>query len=153
MAIPKTVGTELLSGVIGSLSHWGPMRVRSALLNTTVEANNVFGSAYTFRDATVETVQAGGVGVFAGIMVHPKAYRDGEFQVNGSTGEFLDMGEIYVQVAGAAVSKIGDLVYFVPATGALTATATGNTLVPNARFERHAPSPQTPQLAVIRLTN
>jgi hypothetical protein len=153
MAISKTVNANLLSGVVGALSHWGPMRARTAILDTATEANNVFGRAFTFRDAAVETVQAGGAGAFAGIMVHPKAYRTGGFQPNGSVGEFLDMGEIFVEVAGAAASTIGAPVYFIPATGALTATATDNTLVPNAKFERHLPSAATPQLAVIRLTN
>lgn len=157
MAIPTTIQDGLVSGVVGTLSHWGPMRARTAVLESDDAENNVFGRAFTFNDQDVESVQAGGDGVFAGIMVHPEAHRVDEFQPNGYVGEFLDMGEIYVEVAGAASSEIGDPVYFIEATGELT-TAAGeapdaNTVVPNARIERHLPSSQTPNLVVIRLTN
>lgn len=165
MAIPTSIATGLISGIVGALSHWGPMRARTAVINSETEANNVFGRAFTFEDQTVETVQAGGDGVFAGILVHPEAHKiTADGVPNGYVGEFLDMGEIYVQVEGAADAAIGDPVYFVPETGALTATdgsdpgaeppvAATNTEVPNARIERHLPSAETPNLVVIRLTN
>lgn len=156
MAIPTSISNGLVSGVVGTLSHWGPMRVRTAVINTTVPENNVFGRAFTFADESVESVQAGGAGTFAGIMVHPEAHKIADEMPNGYVGEFLDMGEIFVEVADAASAEIGDPVYFIEATGALT-TAAGadpaNTQVPNARIERHLPSAETPNLVVIRLTN
>lgn len=158
MAIPTSIATGLISGIVGALSHWGPSRVRTAVIDSTAEANNVFGRAFTFADQADETVQAGGEGVFAGILVHPEAHKIAAAGVpNGYFGEFLDMGEIYVEVAEAAAAEIGDPVYFVPATGALTTVAgvapDANTQVPNARIERHLPSAETPNLVVIRLTN
>ena len=153
MAIPTSISNGLVSGIVGALSHWGPMRARTAVINTTVPANNVFGRAFTFADESVESVQAGGTGTFAGIMVHPEAHKIAATMPNGYVGEFLDMGEIYVEVADADEAEIGDPVYFIPATGALTTVATDNTQVPNARIERHLPSAETPNLVVIRLTN
>ena len=161
MAIPTSIRDGLISGAVGTLSHWGPMRARTAVIDTEDESNNVFGRAFTFADETVESVQAGGDGTFAGILVHPEAHKITENGVpNGYVGEFLDMGEIFVEVAGADAAAIGDPVYFVAATGELTTAeddggdpAVANTQVPNARIERHLPSAETPNLVVIRLTN
>lgn len=152
MAIPTSISEGMISGIVGTLSHWGPMRVLTAVIDSTDEANNVFGRAFTYADESVETVQAGGEGFFAGILVHPEAWKLGETQENGSIGEFLDMGEIYVEVDGADASSIGDPVYYA-ADGSLTAAAEGGTEVPNARIARHLPSAETPNLVLIRLTN
>lgn len=153
MPIPNTISEGMISGVVGTLSHWGPMRVLTAVIDSADESNNVFGRAFTYNDETVETVQAGGAGFFAGILVHPEAWKLGDNQENGSIGEFLDMGEIFVEVDDADASSIGDPIYFVPATGALTTVALDNTEVPNARIARHLPSAETPNLVLIRLTN
>lgn len=152
--IPKTVANGMMSGVVGELSHWGPTRARPAVLNSTSAENNVFGRAFTYEDEEAETVQAGGDGTFAGIMFHPKAHMIEDYGVpNGAASEFLIMGELFAQVAEASAAKFGDKVYFVPATGELTTVAEDNTEVPNATFERHLPSAETPNLAIIRLTN
>lgn len=152
--IPTTIQNGLISGVVGTLSHYGPMRARTGVLDSATQANNVFGRAFTFNDDEVESFQAGGGGQFAGILVNPHAYFiEGQSVANGTPVELLDMGEIFVQLAGVADAEIGDPVYYVPATGALTLVATDHTLVPNCRLERHLPSPQTPHLAIIRLTN
>jgi hypothetical protein len=45
----------------------------------------------------------------------------------------MDRGSIWV-LASVAVA-VGDPVYYVPATGVLTNVATGNTLIPNAKWE------------------
>ena len=151
MAIPKTVQDGLISGVVGTISHAGPTRCRAAVLDSASDKNNIFGYAFTFKDG--DTVQAGGAGAFAGVMIHPHAYRLDEHQPNGSYCEFLDMGEVFVSVKDSGESKIGDKVYYVAATGELTTVKEGNTLVPNCVFERHLPSAETPNLCVIRLTN
>src|SRR5690606_32815615 len=117
MAIPNTARTALLSGFPGNLSHDGPTRAASCVLKTTTEANNVFGRAFTYEDADKETVQAGGTGVFAGIMINPKAYAiDTDYAANGTVAEFLTMGEVYVEIKGSSPA-IGNKVYFIPATG------------------------------------
>lgn len=154
MAIPYTAINQLVSGIPGEQAFDGPTRALAALLNTTTEANNVFGRAFTYRDEAVESVQAGGTGLFAGIMINPKAYLlDVGYALNGTQAEFGFMGEWFVSLTTTGAT-IGDLIYFVNATGELghgTAGA-GQTQIPNAVVSRHNVSPETPTLAVIRLT-
>lgn len=153
MAIQTVVPTELISGIPGEISHDGPTRALSAIINSASEANNVFGRAFTYADESVETVEAGGTGLFAGIMINPKAYNIGSGPLNGSQGEFLFMGEVYVELSTTGAT-IGDPIYFVNATGALGhgTAAAGQTQIAGAVVSRHNVSPQTPTLAVIRLT-
>lgn len=152
--IPTTIQDGLVSGIVGTRSHYGPLRGRTGVLASDDESNNVFGRAFTFVDEELETFQAGGGGYFAGILIHPHAYAiDGPTVRNGTPVELVDMDEVYVELEGAAGATFGDPVYYVPATGELTLTELDNVLVPNARVERHLPSPQTPNLAIIRLTN
>lgn len=154
MAIPYTAINEPVSGIPGEQAFDGPTRALTALLDSTTEANNVFGRAFTYTDESVESVQAGGTGLFAGIMINPKAYLlDVEYARNGTQSEFGFMGEWYVQLSTTG-GTIGDPIYFVNATGVLghgTAGA-GQTQIPNAVISRHNVSPQTPTLAVVRLT-
>ncbi len=154
MAIPYTAINQLVSGIPGEQAFDGPVRALAALLNTTTEANNVFGRAFTYNDEAVESVQAGGTGLFAGIMINPKAYLlDVEYARNGTQAEFGFMGEWFVQLATTGAT-IGDLIYFTNTTGALghgTAGA-GQTQIVGAVVSRHNVSPETPTLAVIRLT-
>ena len=77
MAIPNTVANGMISGVIGEISHYGPTRVTAAVISSADETKNLFGRAYTYKDDSVESVQVGGDGAFAGIMINPKAYRIG----------------------------------------------------------------------------
>lgn len=150
MAIPNTARVRILSGIPGNISHDGPTRVMTAILNSATETNNVFGRAFTYNDNNVETVQAGGAGVFAGIMIHPKAYTiDTENAKNGTTAELLTMGEVYVQLGTSG--SIGDPVSFDPATGVVSAGATGGTVIQGASIARHQPSAEAPNLAVISL--
>ena len=155
MAIPNKIYDRMVSGVIGEVAFDGPTRARTAILSSTDETNNLFASAYTFTDVSATTVAAGGAGVFAGLMISPKANGSGELYVpNGEQSEFLDMGEIYADVDGAdETTAIKTPVYYIPATGKLTITSTDNTLVPNCVIERNAPSAVTPTLCVLRLTN
>ena len=154
MAIPHTAINELVSGIPGEQAFDGPTRALTALLDSTTEANNVFGRAFTYTDESVESVQAGGTGLFAGIMINPKSYLlDVEYARNGTQSEFGFMGEWYVQLSTTG-GTIGDPIYFVNATGALGhgTAAAGQTQIPNAVISRHNVSPQTPTLAVVRLT-
>ncbi|HAT3766916.1 TPA: hypothetical protein I8636_003568, partial [Morganella morganii] len=117
MAIPNTVANGMISGVIGEISHYGPTRVTAAVISSADETKNLFGRAYTYKDDSVESVQVGGDGAFAGIMINPKAYRIGEeYARNGTQGEFLTMGEINAEIT-AGVKKINAPVVFSPADG------------------------------------
>jgi len=157
MSIPTKVTRGLKAGVIGTFAFSGPRRARAAVLDSADEKNNVFGHAFTIKESKTskeEVVEAGGKGHFAGIMVNPhvNAIADNGLAFNGTQGEFVDMGEIYVAVEGATESKIGTKVYY-KEDGSLTVTEESNTLVPNCIIERHNPSKEEPNLCVIRLTN
>ena len=146
--IPNTARTTLLSGIPGNISHDGPTRAASAIIDSATEANNVFGRAFTYKAGT-DDVQAGGTGAFAGILINPKAYAiDVEYARNATVSEFLSMGEVYVQLANDG--NIGDPVSFAPATGIISAGEAG-TVIPGAHITRHEPSAETPRLAVIAL--
>ena len=141
----SAVGIYNALGVAGDLAFSGPMRAAPYNLVST-PLSNVVGYAYTVTsgaDPSVAsgsplagTARVGGTGVFAGILVNPKAY-----PLIGSTsnalaaslavpentiGELLTMGYIYVSLPGPAV--IGDLVTYDPLTGAL------NSIAPQAEF-------------------
>jgi C-terminal processing protease CtpA/Prc len=153
MAIPNTVANGMISGVIGEISHYGPTRVTAAVLSSADEKKNLFGRAYTYNDDSVESVQVGGDGAFAGIMINPKAYRIGEeYARNGTQGEFLTMGEINTEIT-AGVKRINAPVVFSPDDGSLSAKATaeaGDLVI--GFVSRHIESPESPHLCVIRLT-
>ena len=154
MAIPFQIPAGMISGVPGEVAFDGPTRATTAVVDSDA-VPFVIGYAATYKDEAVESVQAGGAGLFAGIIIHPKAYAiESTTLREGSQCELLTMGEVYVQLATTGAT-IGDLVYFTNATGALghgTAGA-GQTQIPNCVVSRHNVSVATPTLAVIKLTN
>lgn len=150
MTIANTARKSLVSGFPGNISHDGPTRVMTALVDSATESNNVFGRAFTYKDTAIESAQAGGTAdnVFAGILIHPKAYAlNANYAYNGKSAEFLTMGEVYVQLE--VTGAIGDPVSFA-ADGKLSAGSTG-TVIQGASVARHVPSAETPRLAVISL--
>lgn len=165
MAIRNSI-TAMRTAVVGTQAFDGPQRAVALVLDTTTEANNVFGRAFTYK--TEDTAQAGGAGVFAGIMTNPHAYAiDQTTAKNATAGEFLHMGEVFVKLVPAVVTgktaatpAIGSKVYFVAATGELTVDATDKDTVPVSHTEikgavisRHAPVAETGgHLAVVSLT-
>ena len=166
MAIRNSI-TDMRSAVLGALAFDGPQRAVALILDTASEANNVFGRAFTYK--TEDTAQAGGVGVFAGIMTNPHAYAiDQVTAKNGTAGEFLHMGEVFVKLVPAVVTgktaatpAIGSKVYFVAATGELTVDSTdkadsdpvSHTEIKGAVVSRHTPVSETGgHLAVVSLT-
>ena len=151
MAIRNSI-TAMRTAIVGTLAFDGPQRAVALVLDTTTEANNVFGRAFTYK--TEDTAQAGGAGVFAGIMTNPHAYAiDQTTGKNGTAAEFLHMGEVFVLLTDSTTPAIGDKVYFVPATGELTTTAADNTEIKGAVVSRHAPVAETGgHLAVVSLT-
>ena len=152
MAIPKTVSTGLIGGVIGEISHHGPTRVLTAVLDSADEKENLFGRAFTHVEDASGNVKAGGDGSFAGIMINPKAYRiEEEYARNGTVGEFLSMGEVFVKLS-AGVKKINAPVVY-NAVGELEAKeslAAGDKVI--GFVTRHLESVETPLLCAIRLT-
>lgn len=95
-------------GVVGEISHDGPLRAKPGVLNSEDEKDNVWGRVFTLNDDG-ETVRAGGSGFFWGILANPKTDvftgRIGDdsaqaFAPNGVVSEFVEMGEINVLVDG-----------------------------------------------------
>lgn len=95
-------------GVVGEISHDGPLRAKPSVLDSENEQDNVWGRVFTLNDGG-ETVRAGGSGLFWGVLANPKTDvftgRIGDdsaqaFAPNGIVSEFVDMGEINVLVDG-----------------------------------------------------
>lgn len=142
MPFPNVTG-RLRSGIPGTRSHEGPLRAIAGVLDSATQANNIFGRVFTYRDLTSETMQAGGTGPIAGIMISPLTYNIGRTLgaalANGSTTEFLAEGECCVQVDARA--NIGEPIYFVQATGIISTTGgAGKTQIPGGYISRHMPS-------------
>lgn len=163
MAFPSTViGSELVSGIPGEISFDAPYTGIAAVVNSTNAANNVFGRAFTYNDQSVETIQAGGDGVFAGILVNPKTHAIGVIDgtavdtiPNGYQAEVMHEGECYVSLIDETPPAIGAPIFFVNATGAIgsgTAGA-GQTQIVGGKVFRHIPSTALPMLATIRIKN
>lgn len=178
MAFQASVSNNIGFGVPGELYLEGPLRAQPGILNTTTPANNVIGRAFTVRDdatASFDTaadpqpmeMQAGGAGVFAGILANPKVYAsygtstDGTLAptltlANGVLAEFVEETAGIIVQLGAACA-VGDWVYFLTATGVLVTAApnasapANSTRVPGGhvvRFESAAAG-----LAVISLNS
>ena len=154
MAIPFQIPAGMISGVPGEVAFDGPTRAVPSIEDSGA-VPFVIGRAATYKNAAVDSVQAGGTGAFAGIIIHPKAYAvDTATQQDGEQCELLTMGEVYVQLATTG-AVIGSPIFFTNATGVLShgTAAAGQTQIPNCVVSRHNVSVATPTLAVIKLTN
>lgn len=163
MTFQSSVLAALATGVVGDFAFVdGGERVFPYMLDSDSAANNVIGRAFTISAEGV--VEAGGDGVFAGILVNPKSYPyqglfnndDGQLALpNGANGEFAKRGYVFVTLPGAAA--IGDYVVYNTTTGVLgTVTdpetpGAGNALVPNARVSTYTITGAG--IAVIELSN
>lgn len=154
--IPNNIGF----GVPGELYLEGPLRAQPGVLNSGTPANNIIARAFTLVDdgtASFDTsvdpqpseMQAGGTGVFAGILANPKVYSSLGTSANGTLASTLTLpngvvAEFVLQTAGLIVQlgaafAIGDWIWFNQATGLLVSTAPGagapasSTRVPGGR--------------------
>lgn len=139
-ALQTTVNIFNALGVPGDVAFSGPFRAQPANINSSGGTNTI-GFAFTWSsqpnpdpsgDApNAGTVRVGGTGVFAGILINSKEYSTSGTSSGSlnptlnlpdySVGDFGFMGEVYVEVPGAA--NIGDLVYYDNTTGALGSVA------------------------------
>lgn len=157
-------------GVVGELSHEGPLRAQPGVVESPDPLNNVIGRAFTRVVATGRFEAgkpSGATQPFVGIFCNPKVYAlngtaaggslAGSLQVpNGTVGEFLEMGHVIIQVPGPCA--IGDQVAFTDATGVLVthapaaAPAAGTTDLPMF-ITRFVPDAVGVQLAVAKITD
>ena len=140
----------------GNIFADGPVRAKTLTLNSGDPTLNVVGSAFTYLSGNDTQVEAGGTGVFAGILFNPKEYASfGSVSPtnplgptltlnNGIGGDFatmvilaVDYGVNTDNVIGAAA--IGDQIVFEQSTGLLSAIApaavapAGFTIITNAQ--------------------
>lgn len=128
-------------GVPGDVAYWGPEpRVQPRILYSGGTNPNTMGFAFTESTAgdiqLSNTVTVGGTGVFAGILVQPKAASTFGTLAGGplaptlnlpdySIGELLKFGSVFVSLPASA--NIGDLISYNTTTGTLTSVnATAN---------------------------
>lgn len=166
MTMQQTVRRAQTTGFVGEIIEGGPIRAFPKTLNSTLAANNIFGRAFTIVSGSDVEAEAGGAGVFAGILTAPKQHVTAGTSAgaleptltlkNNEIGQLLDMGIIIVSLANAAL--IGDDVYYDPTpanatSGALNAGTAGvyTAQVPNAKVVRR--NTTGAGLAFIQLTN
>lgn len=168
MPFQTSVLDEIRSGLVGEIAFDGPTRAIAAVIDSGAGAeNNVIGRVFTYADESVESVQAGGEGEFAGIFVMPKTHvlrgtaaggtlAESLLVPDGTPGEFLQMGEVYVSVATDGAT-IGSVLKYNTTTGVIDhgAPGAGEAAIPNAVVSRHNASPTAAgaYLVVARLTN
>lgn len=125
MPFPTAVQAAQAYGIVGEFAYDSPRRAKPYILDSVDAAYNVFGRAFTVKSEGV--AQAGGTGIFAGVLCNPKehvGYGSGGLPLgpstaipNGITAALCEMGELWIAVPGAAV--IGDRVYYDNTTGIL----------------------------------
>jgi hypothetical protein len=156
-------------GVIGELSHEGPLRAIPGVIGSIDATQNLVGRAFTRRaDGKFEAgAQTLATQVFMGILCDPKVYAGFGTVAGGSlaptlllpnntVAEFMEMGHIIISVPAAC--NIGDEVCFAQATGALltvapgAAAGAGNTKIASMVITRFVPDAVGVQLAVAKIT-
>ena len=179
MAFQSNVRQFMTSGVVGEVVLDGAVRSRGVILNSTNEANNVVGRALTYSNANADgvRVEAGGAGVFAGILTHSKQYAALGTQAGGALAPTLTIPNnsqveatyfatgVYVELTcnqNQAIN-IGDKVAFNQTNGVLIAfpanqnAPAGHTEIVGARvIEQNVVGPTTQPysvLAVIELNS
>lgn len=163
-AFQTQINRDVAGGIVGEISHDGPTRAESRIVNSAAEENNRFGRAFTFN--ADGTVSAGGDGVFCGLMINPKAQAArggiasdefGLFVQNQSSAEFLSMGIVFVNTSTPA--RIGDDVFYSVATGEILTKSAGSEAIEgqpkiaNAKVSRYEQLGANGGLISVTLTN
>lgn len=173
MAFPNTIRRNQGAGVIGEISHDGPIHVQALPVKSTAAANNVVGRAFRNsaaqgQAASADLAAAGST--FAGILIGPKQYPSfgtagqpfgATLTVpNGLVCDFLSMGEIWLGVESAlqaADPKIGDDLHYQITTGIVVtvdADATpgvGFAKIPGGKVARFPSADAAARMFVARL--
>ena len=179
MAFQSNVRQFMTSGVVGEVVLDGAVRSRGVILNSVNEANNIVGRALTYSNANADgvRVEAGGTGVFAGILTHSKQYAALGTQAGGALAPTLTIPNnsqveatyfatgVYVELTCTQnqAINIGDKVAFNQTNGGLIAfpanqnAPVGHTEIVGARvIEQNVVGPTTQPysvLAVIELNS
>ena len=172
MAFQSNVRQFMTSGVVGEVVLDGAVRSRGVILNSVNEANNVVGRALTYSNANADgvRVEAGGTGVFAGILTHSKQYAALGTQAGGALAPTLTIPNnsqveatyfatgVYVELTCTQnqAINIGDKVAFNQTNGGLIAfpanqnAPVGHTEIVGARvIEQNVVGPTTQPFSVL----
>ena len=172
MAFQSNVRQFMTSGVVGEVVLDGAVRSRGVILNSVNEANNVVGRALTYSNANADgvRVEAGGAGVFAGILTHSKQYAALGTQAGGALAPTLTIPNnsqveatyfatgVYVELTCTQnqAINIGDKVAFNQTNGGLIAfpanqnAPAGHTEIVGARvIEQNVVGPTTQPFSVL----
>ena len=172
MAFQSNVRQFMTSGVVGEVVLDGAVRSRGVILNSVNEANNVVGRALTYSNANADgvRVEAGGTGVFAGILTHSKQYAALGTQAGGALAPTLTIPNnsqveatyfatgVYVELTCTQnqAINIGDKVAFNQTNGGLIAfpanqnAPAGHTEIVGARvIEQNVVGPTTQPFSVL----
>lgn len=151
MAVQTVYPSTMPAAVAGAKATEIPATIIS---RTVVDTGSIgFGIAVAQGDED-KTVKPFGTGStkFVGITLLDRSANgisaNKDSFAEGDSARVMTIGDIWVK-ASVAVSA-GDPVYLVAASGAFTNVSTGNTLVPNARFDTSTTAAN--QLAVVRLS-
>jgi structural protein gp24 len=162
MAFQSTVALQQGFGVAGELYTDAPHKAQSYRIVSSDYTNNIVG-ATAFTVTSEGLAQAGGTGVFAGILANPKAApiqgtaNGGYLQSslilpNEAQADIVSMGDLIVILSGTAA--IGDFVIYDNTSGTLATIAPGAALPVGKTFAQAKVSFFTvtaPGLAVITL--
>lgn len=129
-AIQTTYNAQHARWIEGMVLNMEPSVVVSRLCED-VEGIG-FGKVAVQGTADNQVVDAEAAAKFVGIAVMDQTQPTGKYE-QYATAAIMKKGVIVVQ-ASVAVA-VGDLVYFVPATGVLTNVATANTLIAGATWD------------------
>lgn len=141
MTIQTIIYNQYAPAREGNIADNGPKSIRTYIMGENAGKSTEIGLAYTTTDS--ETINAGGVGRFAGIATIPEAQalRLGLSPTlvvpSGSPVGCLELGTIWVRVKSA--TTVGQNVEFEQATGEMQGvtgdTPTANfTIIPQAVF-------------------
>lgn len=151
---------ELQSGIPGEVGVRIPSRSVAVMTDSTDPRNNVYGRAFTYKSEALETVQAGGGGLFAGFLARPKTQAVNDIGEpldvipNSRQCELVQKGEVYVLLTVGNPVTIGSRLFYDVATGAVGAgvAGAGQIAIDGATVVRHNPSsPGAPSLALVRV--
>ena len=135
--VQGSYNTDFDIGVAGQIADTSLCDVASRIVENAVVG---FGLAVG-RGSADESCRLGGTG-FEGITVQDKSVESDDNSVDqyavGEMAGVLRKGTVWVTV-GSAVTP-ASTGYFTPATGAISATASGNTEIVGAKFETSAAS-------------
>lgn len=139
MTTQTTVRATLTTGIVGKVARDGPTRAAPWNLNPAGGSAqpNTIGLAFTQQ--ADEDAEAGGSGVFVGVLMLPNNYAlqgttagtlEPTIEVeDGTVGELLTMGIVYLNVVLAGAGTVGDVLTYNTTTGIISDTAASGTQI------------------------